>query len=58
MPVLFLGSGKLILRKRLECKLMLKRGTEDKNHNDEDVKSYTVCLLLRNCFVVVYVRIV
>ncbi len=37
------GSGKLILRKRLECRLMLKKGSEDKNHNNEDIKSYTVC---------------
>ena len=22
---------------------MFKRGNEDKNHNDDDVKSYTVC---------------
>lgn len=35
------GTGKLILRKRLECRVMLKKGTEDKNHNNED-KSYTV----------------
>ena len=35
---------------------MFKRGNEDKNHNDEDVKSYTVCvcgsLLLRHIVLV------
>ncbi|XP_028394375.1 NAD kinase-like isoform X2 [Dendronephthya gigantea] len=38
------GSGKLILRKRLECQLMFKRGTDDKNHNEDDnnITSYTV----------------
>jgi hypothetical protein len=41
--LLLTGTGKLILRKRLECRLIMKKESDDKNHNNEDVKSYTVC---------------